>query len=97
MSGGPIHLIACMKNVTEPQAVRMLGFPNTTVVSPPFGIYVVDPVQSIQLVLVAQCRDSSTTRHGVQRFLQWLDESDQDDQLVRHAAKRKVVITALAG
>jgi hypothetical protein len=97
MSGGPIHLIACTKNVTESQAVRMLGFPNATVLSPPFGIYVVDPVQSIQLVLVAQCRDSSTTRHGVQGFLQWLDESDQDVQLVRHAAKRKVVVAALAG
>jgi hypothetical protein len=97
MNGGPVHLIACMKNVTESQAVRMLGFPNATVVSAPFGIYVVDPVQSIQLVLVAQCRDSSTSRHGVQRFLQWLDESDQDDQLIRHAAKRKVVVTALAG
>ena len=95
--GGPIHLIACMKNVTESQAVRMLGFPNAMVVSAPFGIYVVDPVQSIQLVLVAQCRDSSTTHHGVQRFLQWLDESDPDDQLVLHAAKRKAVVAALAG
>ena len=97
MSGGPVHLIACMKNVTESQAVRMLGFPNATVVSAPFGIYVVDPVQSIQFVLVAQCRDSSNCRNGVQAFLQWLDESDQDDQLVRHAAKRKVVVAALAG
>jgi len=64
--GGPVHLIACHKSVTEAQARTMLGFPNATVVSAPFGIYVVDPVQSIQLILVAQCRDETSTRLGVQ-------------------------------
>jgi hypothetical protein len=95
--GGPVHLIACHKSVTEAQARTMLGFPNATVVSAPFGIYVVDPVQSIQLVLVAQCRDETRTRLGVQRFLEWLDESEQAAALVRHAAKRKTIIGALAG
>jgi hypothetical protein len=95
--GGPVHLIACHKSVTEAQARTMLGFPDATVVSAPFGIYVVDPVQTIQLVLVAQCRDEISTRLGVQRFLEWLDESEQAAALVRHAAKRKRVIEALAG
>ena len=95
--GGPVHLIACHKSVTEAQARTMLGFPNATVVSPPFGIYVVDPVQSIQLVLLAQCRDETRTRLGVQRFLEWLDETEQVTALVRHAAKRKAVVGALAG
>ncbi len=97
LEGGPVHLVACHKSVTESQAIRMLGFPNATVVSGPFGIYVVDPVQSIQLVLVAQCRDETTTRLGVQRFLEWLDESDQATKLVQHAVKRKLVVAALAG
>ncbi len=95
--GGPIHLVACHKTVTESQARTMLGFPDATVVSPPFGIYVVDPVQSIQLVLLAQCRDETSTRLGVQRFLEWLDESEQAAALVQHAAKRKTVVGALAG
>ena len=95
--GGPVHLIACHKSVTEAQARTMLGFPDATVVSAPFGIYVVDPVQSIQLVLVAQCRDETSTRLGVQRFLEWLDQFEQTAALVRHAAKRKTVIGALAG
>jgi hypothetical protein len=95
--GGPVHLIACHKSVTEAQARTMLGFPDATVVSIPFGIYVVDPVQSIQLVLVAQCRDGTSTRLGVQRFLEWLDESEQAAALIRHAAKRKTIVAALAG
>lgn len=95
--GGPVHMIVCHKNVTESQARTMLGFPDATVVSAPFGIYVVDPVQSIQLVLIAQCRNQTNTQHGVQRFLEWLDESEQAEALVRHAAKRKIVVGALAG
>lgn len=97
LHGGPIHVVACHKGATEAQARTMLGFPNATVVSAPFGIYVVDPVQSIQLVLITQCRDETSTRLGVQRFLEWLDESEQAAALVQHAAKRKAVVKALAG
>jgi hypothetical protein len=94
--GGPVHLVACHKTITESQARTMLGFPDATVVSAPFGIYVVDPVQSIQLVLIGQCRDEASTRIGVQQFLEWLDESEQAAALVRHATKRKNVVGALA-
>jgi Domain of unknown function (DUF4062) len=93
---GPVHLVGCHKTVSEAQARSILGFPDATVVSAPFGIYVVDPVQSIQIVLIAQCRDETSTRLGVQRFLEWLDESEQAAALVRHASKRKNVIEALA-
>jgi hypothetical protein len=96
VQGGPVHIVACHKTITESQARAMLGFPDATVVSAPFGVYVVDPIQSIQLVLLAQCRDEATTRLGVQAFLEWLDESEQATVLVRHAAKRKSVVAALA-
>jgi len=67
------------------------------VVSAPFGIYIADPVQSIQIVLVAQCRDDTSTRIGVQRFLEWLDAAYQAGELVSQAAKRKAVVKVLAG
>ena len=94
--GGPVHVVACHKGNTESQARAMLGFPDATVVSAPFGIYVADPVQSIQLVLIAQCRDETSTRIGVSRFLEWLEAAKQIDDLVRHAAKRKSVVQVLA-
>src|SRR4051812_25195179 len=31
VEAGPVHLIACLKSVTEAQATRMLGFPNAVV------------------------------------------------------------------
>jgi hypothetical protein len=95
--GGPVHVVACHKGNTESQARAMLGFPDATVVSAPFGIYVADPIQSIQIVLIAQCRDDTSTRIGVQRFLAWLDAAGQSDDLLRQAAKRKAVVKVLAG
>ena len=95
--GGPVHVVACHKGNTESQARAMLGFPDATVVSAPFGIYIADPVQSIQIVLIAQCRDDTSTRIGVQRFLEWLDAAKQAGELVRQAVKRKSVVKVLAG
>jgi hypothetical protein len=94
--GGPVHIVACHKGNTESQARAMLGFPDATVVSGPFGIYVADPVQSIQLVLIARCRDETSTRIGVGRFLEWLEAANQVTDLVRLAAKRRSVVNVLA-
>jgi hypothetical protein len=94
--GGPVHVIACHKGVTEAQAQRMLGFPNATVVNAPFGVYVLDPIQAIQLVLISNCSDETETRHGVQRFLAWLPQAEQSEALVRFAKKRKEVVRLLA-
>lgn len=96
VDGGPVHLVACQKSVTEAQAKRMLGFPNATVVNGPFGIYVADPIQAIQLVLIANCQDETRTQHGVQRFHDWLSQSEQSAALVRLARKRKRLVTLLA-
>ena len=96
LHGGPVHLIACHKGATETQAKRMLGFADATFVPAPFGIYVIDPVQAIQLVLIANCADANATRHGVQRFIEWLPQSAQSSLLIKAAKKRKSLITALS-
>jgi Domain of unknown function (DUF4062) len=94
-AAGPVHVIACHKSVTESQAVRLLGFPDATVVSPPFGIYVADDVQKIQMILIANCRDETTTRHGVQRLFDWLDQSGEGQRLARRARSRTNIIKAI--
>ncbi|TLD71703.1 hypothetical protein FEM03_06070 [Phragmitibacter flavus] len=89
--GGPVHVIACQKGVTESQAIRQLGFPDAAVVSAPFGVYVADSVQKIQMVFLANCRDETTTRQRVQRFLQWLDEQGEDKLLAGRARSRRKI------
>lgn len=92
---GPVHLIACHRTATEKQATDLLGFPDATVVSTSFGIYLVDPVQRNQLVLLANCRDRATTRYAVQRLFDWLDRSSQDSALAAHARARGRIVRAI--
>jgi hypothetical protein len=73
-----------------------LGFPNATVVVAPFGVYLLDPVQAIQIVLLSNCADEGATRHNVQRFLEWLPQAEQAEPLAKFAKKRKQLVELLA-
>ena len=92
---GPVHLIACQKSATEKQATDLLGFPDATVVTTTFGIYLVDPVQKIQLVLLANCRDATSSRFAVQRLFDWLERSGEGDAVVQRARSRKKIVTTI--
>ncbi len=93
---GPLHIIACHRNATETQATRLLGFPDATVVSTQFGIFVADEIRKVQFAFITHCRDSTTTRHNVQRFFEWLDRSGEGHQVVRRAASRARIVKAIA-
>jgi Domain of unknown function (DUF4062) len=95
-TAGPVHLIACYGNVTDSQARRQLGFPDATVVSPPFGIWVADPVQKIQMLFLAGCVDSGTARQQAERALEWLARSGEDAQLAARAVSRARIVEAIA-
>lgn len=93
---GPIHLIGCQKGVTERQASTMLGTPDATLVTPPFGVYAADEVQKVQLVFLRDCRDETSTRTAVQRFLEWIHQTGEDEFLRQRAAARKRISSAVA-
>ena len=95
-SAGPVHLIACHKNVTESQAMQLLGFPDATIVSGSFGVYVADNVQKIQLCMIANCRDESSTRHGLQKLFDWLGQTGEDDLLAARATSRAKIVKTIA-
>lgn len=94
--GGPIHLIGCSKSVTETQAISMLGFPDATIVPGPFGIYVADRTQKIQLCLIKNCADEASTTHGVQRWFEWLARSREQSFLVERARARRAIADVIA-
>jgi len=48
------------------------------------------------MVFIADCRDGTTTRHRVQRFLQWLDEQDGDRRPARRARSRRRIANLIA-
>jgi hypothetical protein len=93
---GPVHFIACHRSATEAQAARQLGFPDATIVSPPFGVYVADNVQKIQLVFISNCRDETSTREGVQRVFNWLEQTGEDRLFSDRAVSRSRIVRAIA-
>lgn len=94
---GPVHVIACQKSISESQALRQLGFPDAIVISHPFGVYVADDVQKIQMAFIANCRDETTTWRGVQSFLNWLDDHGEIKYLVQRAADRRRISDFIRG
>jgi len=96
-NGGPVHIIACQKNVTETQAMSLLGFPDATIVSGAFGIYVADNVQKIQLCLISHCRDSASTKHGLQKLFEWLERTGEDKHLAERSISRSKILKTISG
>lgn len=95
-TAGPIHVIACHKGVTERQASSVLGSPDATFVTGPYGVFVADGVHKTQMVFIRECRDEGVTRNGVQRFLEWIEETDEDDRIVERARSRARIVRTIA-
>lgn len=94
--GGPVHVIGCHKTATESQATKLLGFSDATVVSAPFGIFVADNIQKVQFAFIVNCRDEATTRHGVQRFFEWMVQTGEDGLVASRAKSRARIVSAIA-
>lgn len=94
--GGPLHIIACHKTATESQAAKLLGFPDATLVAGPFGVFVADPIQKVQFAFLTNCRDEANTRHGLQRFLEWLRHTGEEKLLADRAQARARIVKAIA-
>lgn len=93
---GPVHVIACHRSVTESQAMQLLGFPDATIVPGAFGVYVADNIQKIQLCFIANCRDDSSTRHGLQKLFDWLSQTGEEAHLLERAISRSKIVSAIA-
>lgn len=93
---GPLHLIACHRGATETQATSLLGFPDATVVSGPFGVFVADDVQKVQFAFLANCRDDAQTRHASQRFIEWLHQTGEVALVARRAVSRARIVKVVA-
>ncbi|MDD4653219.1 MAG: hypothetical protein PHQ34_13450 [Methanothrix sp.] len=93
---GPVHFIACHHSVTEAQAMRLLGFPDATIVPTSFGVYVADNIQKIQLIFLANCIDETTTQYKVQEVFAWFKKTREDENLANRAKARRRIIEAIA-
>jgi hypothetical protein len=89
---GIVHLIACHRGVTESQALRMLGSPDAMAVASDFGVYALDRIQRVQLLMLAKCSDESSTSLALRRMQEWLAVSGEQAKLVAHAKSRRRIL-----
>jgi|SRR5215213_3266290 len=94
--GGPVHFVACYKGATETQALKMLGFPDATIVPGRFGLHVADSVQKIQIVLLKNCQTPHATKDSIGTWLEWVKRSGEDGFVAQRAIARKRIIAAIA-
>ena len=93
---GPIHVVACPKGVTESQALRMLGFPDATVVSDSFGVHIADNIQKIQMVLLKECVSPSAIRRQLAEWFEFLSRTNEDQYVFNRAKARFSIVKAIA-
>ena len=93
---GPVHTIGIHKNMTESQARKFFGHPNILLVNAPFGFYLADRIEHVQSLIVVECRDETSTRHGVQRCLEWLNQSGEGVNVALRAKKRRAILKEIA-
>ena len=93
---GPIHLVACPKNVTENQARSMLGFPDATIVSDSFGIHIADNIQRIQIALLKNCVSPSAISRQFAEWFEFLRRTKEDAHVLDRAQHRFRIIETIA-
>ena len=92
---GIVHLIACYKGVTENQASKIIGTPDTMTVASDFGVYAADHVQQIQMIFLANCSDTVALAVAVRRLHEWLQVTTDEIKHVRQRAegRRRILKT----
>lgn len=94
--GGPIHIFACHRGVTEHQAADLLGQPDVVTVDTYFGVLAVDPISKIQCLFLRNCRDETSTRLAIQRSFDWLERSGEDQLLAKRGTSRARIVRTIA-
>ena len=92
---GVVHLIACYKGVTENQASKIIGTPDTMTVASDFGVYAADHVQQIQMIFLANCADTVGVAVAVRRLHEWLQQTGEVEHLQRRAQGRRSILNAI--
>ena len=81
---------------TSRRLTDLLGFPDVTLVKSSFGVYAADPVQKVQVVLLAGCHNPGHIGDAVGRFFDWVARSGQGAAVAALAQARGRIVQAIA-
>jgi hypothetical protein len=91
---GPLHIILVQRGATRTQARTLLGVDDSTCFEESFGVFIADELQKIQLVIIPKCRDDASTRQGLQRWLDWMDQSGEVQTIADRCSRRALIVRA---
>jgi hypothetical protein len=94
--GGPVHVFACHRGVTERQAADLLGQPDVETIDSAFGVLAVDRCSKVQCIFLRNCRDDTSTRLAAQKAFEWLEREEEDLFVARRGASRARIVKTIA-
>jgi hypothetical protein len=66
------------------------------ILTTPFGVYVADGVQRVQMVFLKECRDAANTIQRCDELLTWLRSQREDRLMAERAARRAAIVKEMA-
>ena len=94
--GGPVHIFACHRGVTERQAADLLGQPDVETIDSAFGVLAVDRSSKVQCIFLRNCRDETSTRLAEQKAFEWLEREEEDVLVAKRGTSRARIVKTIA-
>lgn len=92
---GIVHFITVYGNCTEIQIKNLVGFPDLTVIKTPFGFYLWDTTNHIQMFFLAKCKNGNAIGTNINYVLQWLHSSKENENITKRAQARYSILMAI--
>lgn len=89
---GPMHVIACYRGISETAARKLYGVEDAAYIPLDSGILVRDQKLKVQMLLIAKCQDTTSTRSALQTCFEWMERSGQVPVIAQFAKDRSTIV-----
>jgi len=92
---GPLHIVACYRGISESAARKLYGVDDAAYIPLDSGILIRDQKLKVQMLLIAKCSDTASTRGALQECFDWLERSGQAPVIAQYARDRATIVRAV--
>ncbi len=92
---GPLHVVACYRSISEGAARKLYGVDDAAYIPLESGILIRDQKLKVQMLLLAKCADTTSTRAALQTCFDWIDRSSQAPVIAQFAKDRATIVRAV--
>lgn len=96
LKSGVIHCIGVFGSVTELQVKNLVGFPDLAVNKTPFGYYLWDTTNHIQMFFLQKCINTNAVGTNINYLSQWLKTSKEEGNVMKRAEARFKILKVIS-